>query len=202
MEGHSLNRRLLIPAILLALPVSAEAHLVSTGFGSYYDGMAHFLVTPADWLVVVALGLLAGLGGATTGRAMLVSLPLGWIVGGFAGWFWPGSGDWPFLSVLSFGGIGALVALDWKPPSWVVAGLAGIFGALHGWINGASMAGGDRTWLALLGIGSAVFVLATVLPAVVVSLRPAWTRIAVRVLGSWIVAIGLLMLGWLMHGKG
>ena len=29
-----------------------------------------------------------------------------------------------------------------------------------------------------------------------VALRAPWARIAVRVAGSWIVAIGLLLLGW------
>jgi hypothetical protein len=29
-----------------------------------------------------------------------------------------------------------------------------------------------------------------------VQLRQPWTRIAVRVVGSWIAASGLLMLGW------
>jgi len=34
----------------------------------------------------------------------------------------------------------------------------------------------------------------------VVWLRPPWTRIAVRVVGSWIAAIGLLLLGWGLRG--
>ena len=48
----------------------------------------------------------------------------------------------------------------------------------------------------LLGVAAAVFVLVALLSAVVVSLRPAWARHIVRVAGSWIAAIGLLMLGW------
>jgi len=31
----------------------------------------------------------------------------------------------------------------------------------------------------------------------VTTLRAGWTRIAVRVAGSWIAAAGLLMIGWL-----
>jgi hypothetical protein len=34
--------------------------------------------------------------------------------------------------------------------------------------------------------------------AFVISLRRPWTRIAVRVAGSWIFACGLLMLGWML----
>jgi urease accessory protein len=32
--------------------------------------------------------------------------------------------------------------------------------------------------------------------ALVVALRSGWQRIAVRVAGSWVAAIGLLLLGW------
>jgi hypothetical protein len=35
----------------------------------------------------------------------------------------------------------------------------------------------------------------------VVSLRMPWTRIAVRVTGSWIAATGLLLLGWTLSGR-
>jgi urease accessory protein len=50
--------------------------------------------------------------------------------------------------------------------------------------------------LALLGLVFAVFVLVAIAAAFVVKLRQQWTRIAVRVVGSWITASGLLMLGW------
>jgi urease accessory protein len=36
--------------------------------------------------------------------------------------------------------------------------------------------------------------------AMVVAIRVPWGRIAVRVAGSWIVAIGLLLLGWSLRG--
>lgn len=50
--------------------------------------------------------------------------------------------------------------------------------------------------VALLGVALAVFVLVALVAALVVELRAAWARIAVRVAGSWIAAIGLLLLGW------
>ena len=50
--------------------------------------------------------------------------------------------------------------------------------------------------LALLGIGAAVFVLVAIGAALVVSVRAAWQRVVVRVAGSWVAAVGLLMLGW------
>ena len=45
-------------------------------------------------------------------------------------------------------------------------------------------------------------VVASLLPAFVTVLRPPAARVAVRVAGSWIAAIAMLMLGWLIRGAG
>ena len=37
--------------------------------------------------------------------------------------------------------------------------------------------------------------------AAVVSLKPSWSKVAVRVAGSWIGAVGVLSLGWLASGR-
>jgi len=34
-----------------------------------------------------------------------------------------------------------------------------------------------------------------------VSLKQPWMRIAVRVAGSWVAAIGMLMFGWMAQGQ-
>jgi hypothetical protein len=44
-----------------------------------------------------------------------------------------------------------------------------------------------------------LFIVVTLVSAFVVSLKQQWARIAVRVAGSWIVATGLLMIGWAMR---
>jgi len=74
-------------------------------------------------------------------------------------------------------------------------------GLLHGWLNGAGIAGAGREVLGLLGIGAAVFVIVTLASAFVMSLRAPWMRTAVRVAGSWIAAIGLLMVGWAIRSR-
>jgi hypothetical protein len=51
-------------------------------------------------------------------------------------------------------------------------------------------------------VSLAVFVLVALVAALVVSLRAQWVRVTVRVAGSWIKAIGLLMLGWTYRGMG
>jgi hypothetical protein len=52
----------------------------------------------------------------------------------------------------------------------------------------------------LFGLVLAVLTLALLTSAAVVPLRAFWARIAVRVAGSWVAAVGLLMLGWLAQG--
>ncbi len=48
----------------------------------------------------------------------------------------------------------------------------------------------------ILGTVGTLFALVSLVTGLVVSLERPWTRIAVRVAGSWIVAVGLLYLGW------
>ena len=50
--------------------------------------------------------------------------------------------------------------------------------------------------MAAAGVAVALFVAVSLLAGQAASVRTLWARVAVRVAGSWIVAIGLLMLGW------
>ena len=79
--------------------------------------------------------------------------------------------------------------------------LAVTLGLVHGGLNGASIAAAGREAGGLAGIAGAIFLLVALVSALVVSLKRPWTRIAVRVAGSWIAAIGLLLLGWTLSGR-
>jgi hydrogenase/urease accessory protein HupE len=211
MEGRGVNRsgdplragwRLAIAVALGAFvfPSSAEAHLVTTGLGPLYDGIGHVFVSPDDLLPVIAMALLAGLNGTTSGRWTLFVLPLAWLAGGIAGYAVGVSIVPVSATVGSTLLLGLLTAADRRLPVWTVVTLAAVAGGMHGWLNGAAIAEAGNAPLGLVGIVSAVFVLAALLAALVVSLRADWTRIVVRVAGSWIAAIGLLMLGWAVRG--
>jgi hydrogenase/urease accessory protein HupE len=197
VAGDRLLRRAAcaLGATLVALP--AQAHLVDTGFGAYYDGLAHVAFTPADLLVVLGLALLAGQRGAGVARPVLVVLPLAWLAGGIAGAAWPSTALPTVATTLSFALAGVLVALDAPLRRAAVVALVAALGLLHGLVNGATMAPGGASTLALAGAVTAVFVLTSVLSAEVTRLGAGWTRTAVRVLGSWIAAAGLLTIGWL-----
>jgi urease accessory protein len=180
----------------LVWPAGADAHLVSTGFGPFYDGVIHLALSPDDLLAVLAIALLSGLCGARHVRAVLFMLPTAWIVAGWLGLQRATEVSVPVVDTLSFLVLGALVAADRKMPWSLVAGLALGLGLLHGFMNGTAMARGGSGVTALLGTTAAIFVIVALVAGFVVSLRAAWARIAVRVAGSWIAAIGLLMLGW------
>jgi len=97
--------------------------------------------------------------------------------------------------------LGALVAADVPLPLAVVAGLAVVLGVLNGGLNGielgtARSSGVGPVSLAAAGAAGALFVVVALLAGHVASLRAPWARVVVRVAGSWIGAIGLLLLGW------
>ena len=163
--------------------------------GPVYDGLVHFVLSPEDLLPVIALALLAGLRGTAYGRRALFVLPAAWLLGGLIGLAAPATAT-PLLTTLSFLLFGGLVAADAKLSLRAMTCLAALLGLVHGYLNGAAMGQPDVGAVAMLGLVFAVFVLVALMASFVVSLRWPWTRIAVRVAGSWIVASGLLMLGW------
>lgn len=178
------------------LPSPAEAHLVTTGLGPLYDGISHVLLSPDDLLPILAMSMLAGLNGPAAGRRTLFGLTGAWLLSGVAGYLFgqallPGT-----MTCVSFLVLGALTAADRRLSPAVVLGIAVAVGLLHGWLNGTGIAAVQREALGLAGIGSAIFVVVALASAFVMSLRIVWMRIAVRVAGSWVAAIGLLMLGW------
>jgi hypothetical protein len=104
------------------------------------------------------------------------------------------------LPVLALLILGTLVAADWRLPSPAVTALAIGLGLEHGVRNGVAMQQAGAGILGLLGMLAALFVLIALVAACVVSLHQPWARIAVRVAGSWMAAIGLSMLGWALRG--
>ena len=152
-------------------------------------------MTPQDLLPVIAPALLAGLGGPADGRRVLFVLPAAWLVGGLAGlatgWSLPLA-----TTGLSFLILGGLVAADHPMIERAGVLLAVSLGALHGQMNGVEMAAAGIGLTCLLGTVAMLFVCVSLVTGLVVSLRRSWTQVAVRVAGSWIVAVGLLYIGW------
>jgi len=185
--------------VLFLLPAAAFAHLVTTGMGPVYDGIGHLLLTPEDLVPVIALSLYCGMRGARAGRYAMFMLPLAWLLGGLVGLNLDLDATIP-VPALSFLLLGGLIAADAKLPDQLIGPMTAMIGLVHGVLNGLVLKSGPGG-PALLGIMGALFVLVALMSAFVVSLERSWTRIVVRVMGSWVAASGMLMIGWYFRGQ-
>jgi len=180
-------------------PIYAFAHLVTTGMGPVYDGAGHLLLTPEDFIPVIALSVYAGLRNSKAGRFALLLLPLSWLTGGLIGLLFDVQPAFP-LPALSFLLLGLLIAADVNMSPLLVGLLCLLIGSVHGLLNGNVLKDGPAA-LGIVGITCSIFVVTAILSAVILSLRPNWARIVIRVMGSWIAASGLLMIGWYFRGQ-
>lgn len=188
---------LMIPVTIVAIlfPLRADAHLNSTGMGPVYDGLLHFFLSPEDVLAVLALAFFAGQRGAAHGRRALLVLPGAWLAGSLFGLTVTArTGVAPtFVPFLLVGG---LLAADAALSLSATTTVGGLMGSFCGFFNGVDIGRSPDGVLVVLGLVSAIFVVVAIASSFVVSLRQQWLRIAVRIVGSWMVASGLLMLGW------
>jgi urease accessory protein len=199
MNSGTKSRLPMYATVLFCLalcPMPAEAHLNSTGMGPIYDGLMHFLMSPEDFVPVLALALLAGLRGAAHGRRALFTLPAAWLLGGVIGISAAATNGNAVVAAVWFLLLGGLLAADTKLSLRIITALAALLGLYNGYLNGTGMGQFGTASVALLGLVFAVFVLVAFATAFVVQLRAQWARVAVRVAGSWVFASGLLMLGW------
>jgi hydrogenase/urease accessory protein HupE len=201
-----------VSALVLAAPTVAHAHLVTTGMGPVYDGIGHWSSTPEDILPVLAVAILAGLRGPAAGRQAMFALPVTWLIGGLVGMLIPST---PELSRPVLSGIiaatflvpGLLALSDLAVPTTLVTAVVAFVGLIHGFFDAGGLreegAATSVGILQIIGMSVILFVLVTLLSALVMSLRkPWWLRIVARVAGSWIAAAGLLLLGWSLRGVG
>jgi urease accessory protein len=187
----------LVPAFLSR---EAEAHLVATGLGPVYDGIAHLALSPEDYVPIAGAALLSGLRGKDHARLAILLLPLAWFVGGVLGSL-PGAPDFVVPLWLPFLAVGGLVATDLKLPVGATATLFVALGLVLGYPNGLAMTEFSQELRRVVGSTAAIFVFVTLVAALASGATIAWIRIAWRVAGSWIAASGLLLLGWALKAR-
>lgn len=192
----------LLPVIaLLLMPSVASAHSTFPGLGEYASGFLHPLTTPPHGLVLLALGLSLGQ------RAPLR-------IGEPAALFAVAAAAGLLLTAIThFGGVqpawliavglcvGVGVAVGAPVPFWVKLGACGVAALLLGLDSGVEAGTPGASVAKILSATWASLVLCLVNAAFYVSLLPPvrWIQIGVRVLGSWIVAIALLMLAFALR---
>jgi urease accessory protein len=141
-----------------------------------------------------------GLRGPAPGRRALFGSPLAWFTGGLLGLAIEGLPTFP-IPAMSFLTTGVLVAADLKLSPRLITFIVIGVGLLHGILNGIALKEGAGV-LGLIGIMASLFVIVAIVSALVVSFKQSWTKIVVRVAGSWMAAMGMLMFGWFARGRG
>ena len=188
------------------MPSAAQAHLVNSGLGPFYDGALHLLLSPLDLLVLLAVLLLAGQSGKAPARLTVVILPIAWGVA-WLGAAWLGGDQtlaaepglaWVKISLLTLVGVAVAAGLRGLAP--VLAVIAAAVGVVCGFAGGLAAAETGDAVIAFAGLWTAVLILGLLVAALAVSLRRPWMLIALRVAGSWLAAIGVLTAGWVLQG--
>ncbi len=195
-------RRFLPLVIALVWAVPAEAHMGFAGLGHFANGALHPLLVPAHIMVIAASGLFAGRQGYGSVVDTAAAFCAGCLFGLIAVSASASIRDIPearlqnFLLVAAMV-LGAALALALTSPRLVRLGLVGTAAVVIG-ID--SSFGAERPWLVVqtyagtLIASTAAVLYITGVSAAIHTSRPQWVRIGVRIAGSWIAAIAMLVL--------
>jgi hydrogenase/urease accessory protein HupE len=194
--------------ILLALTLwaaqaqTADAHIVSARLGDFYAGALHPLVDLQDLIMWGAMGILAGSLGAARGRSLVVVFPLGLIAGLFlASALGIDATARPALDAGIILVLGLLLAAAIRLPVSLLCALAFGLGVIRGAANASELGPQTDHVLFAAGLAGAGYVAITLIMALAAAFRrpetapsTSWRGIAVRGLGGWVAAIGLMMM--------
>lgn len=178
--------------ILLCLPAAVAAHPMK-GVGDFYSGMLHPLTALEFLLSWIALAMFAGQQGSKTALFTLAIFPSALVLGAILGTVVASPAWLPAMNLVLIPilGLAVVLAISFPTPATVI--LVALVGLLHGLANGAEITAPVSPWRFIPGLAIiAVLVLAYGIGLVRSAKKP-WTRIAVRVAGSWITAAGIMV---------
>lgn len=188
---------------LMLLPQLSYAHLVETRFGEFYSGLLHPSTSLIHAIAWLALGLLAGLQTIKEAKKLIVLFPLAVVLGAilasvFSTTTYSSQINIEYINLASVVILGAAVVMAKRLSSHTLSGLAVLFGLTHGVANAnADLAGNDQI-LYLVGVMVAAYLFVCLSSAGVVLLTKhfQWGNVAVRAIGSWTLAIGIIFSGF------
>jgi urease accessory protein len=183
-----------VASLLLLWTPQALAHPMK-GVGDFYAGMLHPLTAIECILPIVALSLLAGQQNRKTAIAILISFPLASIVGALLGLNISVPHYVTVINTAAMAAFGILVAINRTLPLTLSIGLSLIFGFTIGWANGGELTPETSAYRFIPGLALVGLLLVTYGIGLVRRLDVPPARIGVRVVGSWIAAVGILVLG-------
>lgn len=187
----------------------AHAHLIGTRFGDFYAGAFHPITDLNDVLLWLALGLLAGSLQGERGRWLVLLFPLGlacgFVLSTSAGIAFGGNAT----NATLIGALGLAIAAGTRIPAPLLGIVGFSLGVTRGIANAAAVEATTNLTLFGAGLACAGYATITLLMALVMAFRraeagpaTAWRGIALRALGGWIAAIGLMMIGFTYAGSG
>lgn len=183
--------------IVVVVVALGSAPAYAHNLGGQYGPLLHPLLSLDHLLALVAIGLLAGQQGVSGARWLIVTLLLGLLLGAALPMFANLAGSVPhldFVNAASLLVLGGLVALAARIPHPLLI-LIAFFGISHGAANAIDLAGTAAPALIVVGVTLAGLIATLPLAIVITTLGQGWPRIVIRVIGSWIAAVGLMMLG-------
>jgi urease accessory protein len=192
LTGNIAWRSLIVLLAILLLPAVAAAHPIK-GVGDFYAGMLHPL-TALDFLLPwIALALFAGQQGKKGALLVLSIFPVAILLGAvlalaFRQPAWLSAANLAIIPLL-----GLSVALAFSCPAFLIVVFSAAVGLLQGLANGAEITSAISPWRFIPGLTVISILVIAYGIGVVRSLERPWTRIAVRVAGSWIAAIGIMI---------
>ena len=194
MRARSTFAKMFVVGIVALFPASAFAHPMQ-GVGDFYAGMLHPVTAIETLLAILALSLLAGQQKRDNAVQLLFVFPAALLVGAVIASFRPAPSVLGLAQLAFTAILGVLVALARPLPAWFVSVLAAALGIAAGWSNAGDLTGDVSRFRFVAGLIVVGLLLITYGIGVVRRLAVPWSQIAVRVVGSWIAAIGILVLG-------
>ena len=195
-RGSRIAARAGVSLCLLMAASVAHAHSPIKGIGGFYAGFLHPVTGLEHVLPFAALGILAGQQGDRVAPALFLFAVMV-MLGALGALLIPALPYIGLLNILSGVLLGALVATAWRLPVVVLYVIAILFGLTHGFANGTALNGAFKPYLFIPGLGLAGLVVPAwmmIVTDLILRQKYNWMRIAVRVAGSWITAIGVLVL--------
>jgi HupE / UreJ protein len=182
-------------AHVFAISVHCRRAFEFIGHGSNLRRAAAFFSKPGRHCARDCFGDVHRFSRAKYGSRGLLLIPASWFGGCLFGTLLIRPSTWP-VTAISFLVLGGIVAANAQLSLNVTSGLAILLGLMHGCMNGAGMRWTASVVVAYIGLVAGIFVVVAQVSALVIRLRPPWAPIMVRVAENWVIASGLLLLGW------
>ena len=197
-------RKILPGPALLAAPAPALAHELISQYGAFLGPAIHIFTEIDHLAAFTVVGLLAGQNEAPARVYGVVAFLIALVLGMVAPLALEGLGAFEsvegLLSAASVLVTAMLVAAGMRLPAWLIALVSAALGLVHGIANGLAIAGSPWLMGSVLGAGIAALIIPVVSVLIAAALSSLRGRLVVRVIGSWVAALSLLLIGLALRG--